>query len=68
MPNRKIPWLPASHVFEGMRTLMIERIFRWDLLATAMALNGFYLVVTTLIFLAVFEIARRKGLLLNVGE
>ena len=47
---------------------MIERIFRWDLLATAMALNGFYLVVTTLIFLAVFEIARRKGLLLNVGE
>jgi ABC-2 type transport system permease protein len=60
--------LPASHVFEGMRAIMIDDVVRWDLLATAGALNALYLGAGFAAFLLTFQRARRSGLLLNVGE
>jgi len=60
--------LPASHVFEGMRAVLFENVFRPDLLWRAAALNTVYLGIGVLVFLAVFRAARRRGLLLNVGE
>jgi len=60
--------LPASHVFEGMRAVMFEPVFRFDLLAHALLLNAIYLGLGILVFLGVFRAARRRGLLLNVGE
>jgi ABC-2 type transport system permease protein len=69
------PWLqpvawamPASHVFEGMRALLLEHTFRYDLLFNAIALNVLYLAVGLGVFLAVFGVARRRGLLLQAGE
>jgi hypothetical protein len=47
---------------------MIDDVVRWDLLATAGALNALYLGAGFAAFLLTFQRARRSGLLLNVGE
>jgi ABC-2 type transport system permease protein len=60
--------LPSSHVFEGMRAVLIEHSFRMDLLLTALALNVIYLALGIAAFLAFFNIARTRGQLLQVGE
>ncbi len=60
--------LPASHVFEGMRGIMLEGVVKWHLLGTAAALNAVYLTTAVAVFLYTFRYARRHGLLLNVGE
>lgn len=61
-------FLPSSHVFEGMRAVLFEHIFRVDLLVNALVLNGVYLALGTATFLMFFRIARVRGQLLNVGE
>lgn len=64
-----IAWgIPASHVFEGMRALLLEKTFRFDLLWTAAALNIVYLVVGIGVYLLFFRSARRRGLILQIGE
>lgn len=60
--------LPSSHVFEGMRTLIIEQRVDLGHLGAALALNGVYILLASLFFLWVFRYARRQGLLLNIGE
>jgi len=60
--------LPASHVFEGMRSVLFDHVFRVDQLLYATMLNVVYLGVGIFVFLKVFHAARRRGLLLNVGE
>jgi len=61
-------FLPSSHVFEGMRAVLFDHVFRMDLFLDAVALNVVYLAAGIAVFLAVFRIARRRGLLLNMGE
>jgi ABC-2 type transport system permease protein len=64
-----VAWaLPSSHVFEGMRAVMFEQVFRLDLMLQAAALNLLFLVVGTGVFLKAFTSARRRGLLLHIGE
>lgn len=60
--------LPSAHVFEGMRAVFLNGVFRFDLLAQAIALNIIYLAVGAGVFLWLFGRARRLGLLLNIGE
>ncbi|HLQ24937.1 MAG TPA: ABC transporter permease [Acidiferrobacterales bacterium] len=60
--------LPASYVFEGMRAVLMEHTFRADLFFQAAMLNIVYLALGIVVFLAVFHIARQRGLLLNMGE
>lgn len=60
--------LPSSYVFEGMRAVMFEHQFRLELLLKAMALNAVYLSAAVAVFLWVFRVARRKDLLLHIGE
>jgi len=60
--------LPASYVFEGMRAVLFEHVFRTDLFVRAVALNIVYLGLGIAVFLGVFRAARRRGLLINVGE
>jgi ABC-2 type transport system permease protein len=59
---------PSSHVFEGMRAVLFEHVFRADLLWKALALNALYLALGVGAFLAFFRIARQRGQLLQVGE
>lgn len=60
--------LPTTHVFEGMRAVLAGVAFPAGHLAWAFALNGVFLAVAVAIFVGIFRIARRRGLLLSVGE
>lgn len=60
--------IPATHVFEGMRAALLEgRLASGHLLAAA-ALDVVWLALASWLFASVFRLARRQGLLLNVGE
>lgn len=64
-----VAWLlPASHVFEGMRAVLFEQRFDVQLFWNAVGLNVVYLSLGVFSFLATFRVARKRGLLLNVGE
>lgn len=60
--------MPATWVFEGMRAVMIDGVFRTDLFYRAVALNIVYIAVAALVFLYAFRGARLRNLLLHVGE
>ncbi|WP_419896208.1 ABC transporter permease [Roseomonas sp. USHLN139] len=60
--------LPAAHVFEGMRAVLLEgRIDTGHLLA-AFALDAVWLALLGRVFIGQFEAARRSGALSNLGE
>ena len=61
-------WVSTSHVFEGMRALLLDGDLRLDLIRNAFLLNCAYLVLGFAAFLISFRSARRHGLLLQVGE
>jgi len=64
-----VAWcLPTAPVFEGMRAILMEGQFRPDLLVHAILLDLVYLGVGAGLFLYSFQVARRRGLLLQVGE
>ena len=66
---RPVSWsLPSTHVFEGMRAMVIDHVFRWDLLAAALALDALYLALGIGLFLFAFQRARERGQLLHAGE
>jgi ABC-2 type transport system permease protein len=51
-----------------MRAALIDHTFRTDQFFTAVGLNVIYLSLGIAVFLYVFRSARRRGLLLNIGE
>ncbi len=64
-----ISWaLPPTYVFEGMRALLIDQVFRADLMASALLINAVLLVASFAAFLALLKSARRHGSLLGGGE
>lgn len=60
--------IPASYVFEGMRGVLIDKTFRADYLVIAAALNVVYFAAGVAAFLYCFRAARRRGLILQIGE
>jgi ABC-2 type transport system permease protein len=66
---RPVAWaLPSTHVFEGMRAVLFQHIFRWDYFLGAVALDLVYLAIGTAVFAWAFHDARRRGALLQMGE
>jgi len=64
-----VAWvLPASHVFEGMRGIVLYGVVRWDHLAAAFALNAAWLVAAGVLFARQVHQARVRGALLSIGE
>ena len=64
-----VAWtLPSTYVFEGMRSVLFDQVFRWDLLAGAVCLNLLYLLLCSGVFLWMFRVARYQGKLLQQGE
>jgi len=59
--------LPSSHVFEGMRALLLEESFRGDLMVKAVGANVVWIVTGAAVFLGSFRYARSRGLLLQQG-
>ena len=60
--------MPSSHIFEGMRAILIDDVFRVDLLTNAVGLNLVFVVISIVIFFAVLRYARIHGQLLQLGE
>ncbi len=60
--------LPTSHVFEGMRGILLDGVVRWDHLAAAFGLNLVWLAGAALLFAWQFHQARVRGALVSVGE
>jgi ABC-2 type transport system permease protein len=64
-----VAWaLPPTYVFEGMRALIMQQVFRADLMVQALALNAMYFVAAVLAFFQLLKSARRAGSLLQTGE
>jgi ABC-2 type transport system permease protein len=64
-----VAWaIPASHVFEGMRGILLQGVIRWDHLLAAAALNVLWVAAAGLLFARQFQQARVRGALLNIGE
>jgi ABC-2 type transport system permease protein len=64
-----VAWaLPPTYVFEGMRALLIEGVFRTDLMLDSLVLNAVLFIASFLIFLALLRSAKRHGSLLGGGE
>ncbi len=60
--------LPSAHVFEGMRSVLFDDVFRVDLFFGALALNVLYLALACAFFLYMAHVARQRGLLMQQGE
>jgi len=60
--------LPSSHVFEGMRGVMLQNSFSWYHFGWAVGLNVIYMAVGIGAFLWAHRVARIRGLLLQSGE
>ena len=64
-----VAWmLPPTYVFEGMRALMIDKVFRVDLMVEALALNAVVFGAAVVAFLALLKSARVHGKLIASGE
>jgi ABC-2 type transport system permease protein len=64
-----VAWaLPPTYVFEGMRELLINHVFRADLMLHALVLNAALFVAAIVGFIALLDSARRQGSLLQTGE
>jgi ABC-2 type transport system permease protein len=60
--------LPPTHVFEGMRSILLEHTFDATDLLWALALNAIYLAVGYATFSWFLGSARENGTLLQLGE
>ncbi len=64
-----VAWLlPPTYVFEGMRALVIDKVFRPDLMLDALALNAILFAAGVFGFLQLLRSARRQGSLMQSGE
>jgi ABC-2 type transport system permease protein len=64
-----IAWgLPPAYIFEGMRSIMLDKTVHWDMLAVAFGLSAVYLVIGFQVFQWFFRSSRRAGSLLGQGE
>jgi len=64
-----IAWtLPPTYVFEGMRSLLIDHVFRADLMISAVAINAGLLGASFASFIWLLNSARRNGSLIQTGE
>ena len=60
--------LPPTYVFEGMRALVIDHVFRADLMAQAFAFNVVLFAAASFAFMKLLESARVQGSLLQTSE
>jgi len=64
-----VAWaLPPTYVFEGMRALMFDNVFRADLMIQAFAINALCLAAACFAFVKLLDSARRVGSLMVIGE
>ena len=60
--------LPLVHVFEEVRSILVDGTVNYENIFTAIKLNFLYLTLGISLFYFSFYQARKKGTLINVGE
>jgi len=60
--------LAPTHVFEGMRSLLLHGVVRPEMMLSALGLNAIYFAIGALSFAWFHRDARRRGQLLSLGE
>jgi len=60
--------LPPTYVFEGLRAILLDGVFRGDLMLKAAGLNVVLFAAGLVAFFRLFAGARRAGTLLQLGE
>ena len=60
--------LPSTHVFEGMRAVLLHGGVLWGEMAWAIGLNVVWLAAAIALFASQFRAARVRGALLSIGE
>ena len=60
--------LPLVYIFEEARNILINNTVNLENLFTALKLNAVYLVLAISLFYYSFNVARKKGTLINIGE
>ena len=64
-----VAWLlPPTYVFEGMRALLIDHVFRSDLMIQAFGMNIVVFSVGIFGFMLLLKSARRNGSFMQTGE
>jgi ABC-2 type transport system permease protein len=64
-----VAWaLPPTYVFEGMRALLTDHVFRSDLMLTAFIYNVVLFAIASIVFVRLMEGARIHGKLLQSSE
>ena len=64
-----VSWsLPPTYVFEGMRAILVDHVFRGDLMLEALGLNVVLFAIAVSVFVILLDSARRQGSLLQTGE
>jgi ABC-2 type transport system permease protein len=64
-----VAWaLPPTYVFEGMRALLIDHVFRADLMIEALVFNVVLFAAASVAFLKLLDSARVHGSLIQGGE
>jgi len=64
-----VAWsLPPTYVFEGMRALLVDHVFRADLMIEAFIFNIVLFAAASFAFLKLLQSARVQGSLLQTGE
>ena len=64
-----VAWsLPPTYVFEGLRALLADHVFRADLMIEALAMNAILLSAGCFIFLRLVRQAKEVGSLMAIGE
>jgi len=66
---QRVAWaLPPTYVFEGMRVLSTQHLFRLDLMLQAFAINVLLLSLAAVAFSKLVDSSRRTGSLMSIGE
>jgi ABC-2 type transport system permease protein len=60
--------LPAAHIFEGMRAVLLQHIVPWRQLTAATVLNFAWMLAAIAVFAGQFRAARIRGALISIGE
>ena len=60
--------MPSAHVFEGMRSVVLDQVFDWERFTASVLLNVIYVSIGLGLFLIAVRIARRRGNLIQMGE
>jgi ABC-2 type transport system permease protein len=60
--------IPTSYVFEGMRAVLLQHVFRADLFFAGLAINVAFMACGIALYLLAIAYARKHGMLLQMGE